>query len=225
VTLDPILERALGYPYERPSGPFRWRDGRVEFWTGPLPPGGTVVIAYGSNVAPEQLRRKFGGEVGIDIVTVRASLIDHDVVYAPFFAHYGSLPATLSPSPGTRVEVWLQRLEDRALEIMHETEGVPEVYRFTRGFVVDLEDGTRPEAGAICAYVMTRGALLVDGEAVRLAEVSAAGARFPARSQVEMQEWARGYLGVPGSVGEFVQGNVGDAGARRERSGRLPSGG
>ncbi len=215
---DDVLARALGYPYPRESGSFCWRDGRVEPLIGCLPTEALPCVAYGSNASPQQLTRKFSDLKGIEIPTTRAMLLDHDVVYAAWISHYGSVPATLAPSPGTAVEVWVQSLSARVLARMDETEGVPEFYVRTSGFPVVLEDGSRPDSSGICSYLAVAGVLSLSGGPVALAEVSASGRRFKALAQREVQEAILARLGIGGSVGDFVRENVADAALRKERA-------
>jgi len=214
---EEVLARALGYPYPRESGSFCWCDGRVEPYLASRPAHTVPIVAYGSNASPQQLTRKFLDLNGIEIPTARAKLLDQDVVYAAVFSHYGSVPATLAPSPGTAVEVWVQELCPRALARMDETEGVPEFYVRSPGFELVLEDGTRPDPSGIFSYLAVAGVLRLTGEPVALAEVPSSGRRFKALSQREIQGAIQARLGIDGSVGDFVRENVADAALRRKR--------
>jgi hypothetical protein len=201
---EDVVARALGYPYPREPDAFVWREGGVSLFTGEVPEGAVPVLGYGSNASVEQLDRKFGDLKAAVIPTLPFELVDWDVVYAPFISHYGSIPATLAPSPGTRVQVWLQWLTPPVLARMDETEGVPEVYRRFRGEQT--------------AYLAVAGALALDGAPVALAEVPAEGRRFPALRQWEVQRELAG----PEQVEEFIRQNVADRVLRRERSRSLP---
>ena len=70
--------------------------------------GFTPVLAIGSNAAPSQLARKYGGgepswpQMDVAVPCVRLGLEDHDVVYCPLLSSYGSIPATLQ-ADATRV--------------------------------------------------------------------------------------------------------------------------
>ncbi len=214
-----VVARALGYPYPREPGAFVWRDGHVARFAGTLPGGSLACVAYGSNASPQQLTRKFGDLRGIEIPTIPAELLDHDVVYAPWISFYGSIPATLAASPGTRARVWLQWLSPGALLRMDETEGVPEVYGRTAGLTVILEDGTHVDA---FSYVAAEGVLLVDGKPVALAEIPASGRSFAMLSQRDAQESVRELLGVRTSVEKFIGENVADPELRNRRSDLLP---
>ena len=63
------------------------------------------MLAIGSNAAPSQLERKFGGAVSgwprlpAVVPCARLALAHHDVVYCPLISSYGSVPATLEVCP------------------------------------------------------------------------------------------------------------------------------
>ncbi len=114
------LDIALGYPWPRPSGAFELRDGEprplagmtaaereraIRRGTGGEEPR-LPLLAIGSNAAPEALQRKFAHferAADRDLLVVSGHLHGFDVGVAPQPTLYGSLPATLFPSPGTEV--------------------------------------------------------------------------------------------------------------------------
>jgi hypothetical protein len=189
--LDPdVLARALGYPYERPPGSFRYwpADHRVE----PLTSldardaaARTVVLAIGSNAAPEQLRRKFSGvsSAADSIPVLSAVLRDHDVVHAALVASYGSVPATLLANPCTTCRVHVTLLDPVQLERMHESESLGRAYDLVEvdPSLVDVDLLGRPER--VEAYVARSGPMLVDGAPVALAAIQATGREVPAWAQ------------------------------------------
>jgi hypothetical protein len=114
------LSRAFRYPWERPRGSYRLRDGEID----PLDALGVVereslvagfadpatgrlpLVAIGSNGAPRALQRKFAHfpvEEDRTVLALAGYLDGFDVGVSPQPAFYGALPATLFPSPGTRV--------------------------------------------------------------------------------------------------------------------------
>jgi len=196
MTSDPAIARALGYPYPAPSGDYLYRDGGVEAFDDGMTLSGRVpVLAIGSNRAPEQLRRKFGDNALVPVTSAR--LRDHDVVYSAHMASYGSIPATLAPSPGTRVGVSLTWLTPHQLERMHETEaiGVNYDYGVARDLEIDIGPG-RPNVPVGC-YLGRRGALAMNGAPTALWEVEAAGRVFSSAPQSETlarvhEEYGRG---------------------------------
>ncbi len=114
------FDLALGYPWPRPPGAFELRDGEahplaemtaaereaaVRRGTGAEEPR-LPLLAIGSNAAPEQLERKFAHferPADRSLLAVSGHLHGFDVGAAPQPTLYGSLPATLFPSPGTEV--------------------------------------------------------------------------------------------------------------------------
>ena len=115
-----MLERALGYPWERPPGSYEWRDGTVRPFAELTEAEREEVIerytcgdglrlpllAIGSNGAPAVLARKFGhfpaGEERA-VLVLSGHLHEFDVGAAANPAIYGSMPATVFESPGTAV--------------------------------------------------------------------------------------------------------------------------
>jgi hypothetical protein len=182
---DPDIARALGYPYPAPTGDFIWRGGKVTPFDVELSlEDRTPVLAVGSNRAPEQLLRKFG-ETAIVPVTV-AHLMDHDVVYSAHMASYGSIPATLAPSPGTLVTVSLTWLTDTQLQRMHETEAVGVNYDYGESEALSIDLGPRRPTGPIGCYLGRRGALGVNGAPVALLEIDATARSYKALGQSEI---------------------------------------
>ncbi len=162
---DPVIERALGYPYPAPDHAYLYWRGQafplperneserpataVEYLLrrGGLPPSLATllrrdreegiaamderhpVIACGSNRAPDRLAQKYGSILPDAIIPVtRITLSDHAVCYAATVTRYGSVPATVTPWPGARVELMVTWLTDRQLAIMNETEDLGVVY-------------------------------------------------------------------------------------------------
>ncbi len=185
MTSDPALIRALGYPYPAPPDDFIWHAGEARTFDDRISLADRVpVLAVGSNRAPEQLRRKFGDDATVPVTIVR--LRDHDVVYSAHMASYGSIAATLAPSPGTLVTVSLTWLTPAQLERMHETEslGVNYDYGLAESLPIDIGAG-RPVCPIGC-YLGRRGAFAPDGTPVRLAEVSAREQVFNSSTQPEI---------------------------------------
>lgn len=217
----PDLDRALGYPYERPPWSFRYwpvhhhvepvgavrRDELVER---------TAVLAIGSNAAPDQLRRKFGCHPSgaAPIVVVEARVSDHDVVHAAMVASYGSVPATLVERPGTTCHVHVTLLDPPQLEHMHETEGLGSAYRLDHVAPGLVEVPLLGPLDSVEAYVATRGPMLVDGSPVALAAITAEGRTLPAMHQRDVL--ARLATTYDLSVEELVRVLTSDRGVRRE---------
>jgi len=112
------FHRAAAYPYARPDHSYVYDDGAtvaLDEFPGEVTAGRTPVLAFGSNAAPEQLRRKFGATPDTVIPVIRADLADFDVVYSAHLTAYGAVPATLAPSPGARLQTWVTWLDDAQL--------------------------------------------------------------------------------------------------------------
>jgi hypothetical protein len=142
---DPVLMRAVGYPYDITAHSFTFIEGEAAPFDAAHTIGRRPVIGYGSNQSPLRLRQKYGTDHA-PIPVQRAWLDDHDVVFAAHFAGYGALPAALRHVPGTRVAVAVTWLSDAELAVMHPTE--IEHYHFARleGLTLDLDGGETIDA-------------------------------------------------------------------------------
>lgn len=139
---------------------------------------GQPVIAYGSNPSAEQLTRKFAANPAFRgravIPTVRGSLRDYDVVFAPHLMGYGAMPATIVPSPGTDVEVWINWMDQAEIDRMNSSEGSGGLYAFGRLGDIDL-NVPGPSVDGPLAYIDCFGALEIDGTIFPLSAVDATG--------------------------------------------------
>jgi hypothetical protein len=167
------------------------------------------LLAVGANGAPTRLARKCGP--GAPVAVVAVDLADHDAVYAARQASYGAVPATLHPSPGTRLRTHVALLDDAQRAAVDRSEAVPDVYE-----VVDVDpalvtavDGDVELGPVVHAYRATVGALEVDGEPRALAALAAVGRRWPAWSEEEVLAWIGARLGR--SIDEVVDRSLGRA--------------
>ena len=178
-----IVARALAYPYVPPHrsyvvGEEVERDGRH------------VLLAYGSNGAPEVLRRKLGDDTRLEVLA--GTLHGFDAVYSSHVSAYGAIPATLHPSPGAAVAVFALLVDDAQLVALVESEFNYSVQRLT-GLTFDHGESA-------IAFVSRHGALGITGEPVPLA----------AMGQREVQALVRETLAPHESEEEFILGNVRD---------------
>lgn len=200
-----LFTLGTGYPWPRPSSSFVLEEGSgrplaemdsesramvIEQLTGPGS-GRTPMLAIGSNASPQGLWQKFGHfEYPEDrtLLAVSGELHDFDVVATAEFAHYGAMPATLAPSPGTRVATmtiwvtdtqltqlawaeipyWMGRLRSRFS---------PEPAVTELGFS-DLESSL--------VFVNRFGAFAPEGDPFALAAIRAEDRVFSALTQVEL---------------------------------------
>lgn len=215
------LAHAKAYPFAAPDRSYLFVDGA----TRPLDrhpdlAGRTPVIACGSNRAPAHLARKFAHHPNTVIPVERATLAEFDVVYSAHITRYGSIPATLIPSPGTRVALSLTWLDDRQLAVMHETEGPGENYDYVCLERLALVTEAGHALAAASVYRSRHGALLEGGAPVALAAFTAQGRRFRARDQVAVQRLVHDRLALgaaAGSLDRFILESIEDDALRRRR--------
>ena len=193
-----IVERALAYPFDPPPGSYVI-DGREPrpLRNGDIPPANErhAVLAYGSNSSTRALLRKFAGDLHLPVL--RGTLRDFEVVYSSHLSAYGSIPVTLHPAPGARIETFVVLVDDRQFVRLAETEF---------NYAIRRLDGTRFEGPELAvdgpiAFVSRHGALGIDGRPMRLVDAS----------QREVQDRVRAHLEVDESPEDFIVGNVRDA--------------
>lgn len=215
-----VVERALGYPYGAPSGPF------VQLGHRTLEPdeievdreARTPVLAYGSNAAPKVLSRKLALS-DQPVLVVPARLRDFDVVYSAHISPYGAIPATLQRSPGTEVRVHVIYMTSAQIGVISATEPNYEP-QLLEDVECRLEDGE--ELREVSAYVSRHGCLLVDGAELALAAVSASGRTLAAIDEPEAMELVRSTLCPGDSLETFVLANVTDPALSQARAAQLP---
>lgn len=211
---DPVLARAAGYPYGITATSFMLVGGEARPFDAALTRGRTPVIGYGSNQSPEQLCRKYGANRS-PIPVQRAWLDDHDVVYSAHFASYGSLPAALRHTPGTRVAVAVNWLDDDQLAAMHPTERQNYHYARLNGIALHLAEGEM--LASACVYLGFRGHVARDGAAIALAEVQAENRTLPALGQLAALALMRDHMAPGLALADFVRAHIDDAALRADR--------
>ena len=223
------LRRALSYPYEIPTNSYIVDGGEhQELAPGaPMPDvsGRRPVLAVGSNQSPEQLIRKFNGSDLGPIPVIRARLKDFDIVYSPHVASYGSIPATLRHSPGTRVTLFVNWLTPAQVVHMHETEIPAGNYHFGKLEGIELRLDFGPAMTSAYVYSSRRGSLTRDGLPVALAAVRAENRVWPSLNQEEIQNHARKITAAGQHLEAFIRVSIEDVSARRERTRALMSDG
>lgn len=127
------------------------------------------VVAYGSNVCLAQLQYKFGLRPEEDdfMLCLKGKVLDSDIVYAPFLAPYGSLPAVIAPVKSAVAEVWLTFIDKKQLELINSTE-IDYELREHSGQKVHLDTGEVFER--VYAYYKPQ-ALLWEGKMRRFADI------------------------------------------------------
>jgi len=214
--------RARGYPYEIPERSYVISNGEHEVVDHDKHLDGLndrrPVLAVGSNMSPQQLARKFPGPGAGVIPVTKIRLMDFDSVYSTHFSSYGSIPATLFPSPGTEVSLFINWLDEAQEQHMHTTEIASENYHFCRMDSIQVRVENGPDLDHVYLYQSSRGALSIDGDPVPLTAVGASNRRWRARSQEEIQEHARQSLAPHMDLAAFVSENINDADNRRMRT-------
>jgi len=175
------LRLAAAYPYEIPVRSFVHLGARAtDLLELPALADRRPLLAYGSNAAPEALARKLAAEPDVPLPLVRAELADFDAVYSNHLSPYGAMPATLHPSPGTTLTVFVAYPTEAQRRLLAATEPNYEERRLT-------EISCRPELGEplheVDAFISRHGCLLHDGSPVALSALAARGRTFPALDQ------------------------------------------
>lgn len=211
---SPIVTRALGYPYPRPSESFMFANGRQKRLPDNYKPkaGDVAVLAIGSNAAPTQLLRKFGAEAE-PIAVLAAQIHGVDVVYCNLGSGYGSVPATLVPSLGCTVRVHVTMLNRSQLEQMNRSETGYYLCKVRKGRGVSVEwvdVDLGIDSFEFYCYIAQGGVLLVDGQVRAITEMKAKNRVFASMTQAEIQERVKeDVTGVEGeSLETFIEKNV-----------------
>ena len=191
------LERALGYPWARPPGSYRLADAGVDlledmgagerervlarFTSGSS--GRSPLLAIGSNAAPETLGRKFAHfpeEEDRAVLALTGRLHDFDVGPSAHLALYGSMPATLLPSPGTAVCTTVLWVTPAQFTQLAWSELNYRLGKLRTRFEVDEGEGRFDE---VLVFVSRFGTFRVDERPVALAAIEADGRTVEALTQ------------------------------------------
>lgn len=219
------LAHAVGYPWGRPPGSYELRDGEVRLLA-ELPRGeraelieryrgaGRVpLLAIGSNAAPEVLLRKFDHfEPAEDraVLALTGWLRDFDVGPAATVAIYGSMPATVFPSPGTEVAATVLWVTGPQFTQLTWSEVSYWLGRLHTPFAVAEVDVSFDD---VLLYVSRFGAFAPEGEPVALAAVPARGRTAAALTQEELLAVAAALaLGPRAGAEDLVRASCEDMG-------------
>ena len=140
--LPSLSDRPDRYPDARPPAqraPFAYRSARYQHLREPLSADDLDIwhaasgfndriplLAVGSNAYPRQLADKFADHPDADaagVLTVAATVRDHDTAFCPVIGRRGYVPVTLAARPGALSRTWLQWLTPRQLQIISDSEG------------------------------------------------------------------------------------------------------
>lgn len=214
---EALLALAKTYPFPAPPQSYLLRSGEVvpiaeaEF-SERIP-----LIGHGSNRSPEQLTRKFTlpETPEWEIPVTFAWLEDYDVVYSAHVTQYGAVASTLIHSPGCRVRIALNWLNETQLVRMHATEGRNYPFGRLEGVSVEIEGGPAARFDGPYVYNSRHGALDRDGSPLGLAAVVAEGRRHPTLEQEAVQSYIRDRYNAGEEIDACILANIRDH-ARRE---------
>lgn len=199
-----VLTQAVGYPWARPPGSFLLRGGDVEL-LGDLTEaerdgmlarfsaadrGRLPILSIGSNAAPEALQRKFAhfdGEDDRTLLALNGHLYDFDVGVAAQPTMYGSMPATLFPSPGTAVATTLLWVTPAQFTQLAWSELTYRLGRLRARFEVEE---TAAGFDQVLVFVSRFGAFCPEGVPVALAAIPARGRTAPELTQEQLLDAA-----------------------------------
>jgi hypothetical protein len=212
---EEAIARAIAYPWARPLGSYLLGDGAIEALAAMAPErrravldrfagGGSrlPVLAIGSNGAPAALERKFahfGAAGDRTVLALSGRLHDFDVGVAAQPALYGSLPATLFPSPGTAAGATLLWVTPAQFTQLAWSEISYRLGRLRARFVVE-ETGTSFDE--VLVFVSRFDAFAPDGEPVALAAIPARGRTAPELSEEQLLDRAAALALGPGANAE-----------------------
>lgn len=195
-----LFERAVGYPWTRPVGSYELTSAGVELLANMTAEerervlakftsnaGGRLpILAFGSNAAPETLERKFAHfpeEGDRAVLALTGRLHDFDVGVAAQPTLYGSMPATLFPSPGTEVCATVLWVTPPQFTQLTWSELNYTLGKLRTRFDVDEDDTSFDE---VLVFVSRFGAFCVDERPVALAAIPARGRTAEALTQEQL---------------------------------------
>lgn len=231
------LAQAIAYPWTRPKGSYRVAGGEVQPLEGLSPAerervlarftsagsGRLPVLAFGSNAAPETLERKFAhfpAEEDRAVLALTGRLHDFDVGVAAQPTVYGSMPATLFPSPGTAVGATVLWVTAAQFTQLAWSELSYRLGKLRTRFDLD-DDGTSFDE--VLAFVSRFGAFCIDERPVALTAIPARGRTATALTQEQLLDAAavlalgagadaemlvRAIFEAPGEIGPKIEATV-----------------
>jgi hypothetical protein len=194
---EAAIAQAIAYPWARPLGSYllggdglealeaigpERREDVLASFTG-ADSGRLPVLAIGSNAAPGTLERKFAhfdAEADRVVLALTGRLHEFDVGVAAQPTMYGSLPATLFPSPGTAVGAAILWVTPAQFTQLTWSEFTYRLGRLRARFEVEE---TATEFDEVLVFVSRFGAFSPDGEPVALAAIPAEGRSAPELSE------------------------------------------
>jgi len=214
-----LLAVTMSYPFSRSHKSFVFVNGNIEYlesyeknklntflseFKASSIENRTPVLAYGANASPERLKLKFSQLSPAVFPVIRAKLIDFDVVFASHYSSYGAIPATLICAPYTTVDLFVTFLEEKQLELMHQSELSGNRYVFGQLDQIKVQLDGNEMLNSIYSYWTGYGHYSNKGQAIALSKVPAAGRQLKSWTQMDMQNQARDHLHPGKSLSKFI---------------------
>jgi hypothetical protein len=217
---DEHYERAIGYPWERRPGSCLVTDKGVEdlvdidaddrnelvhkyvYESAERVP----LLTYGANASPERLSLKLAHlpESDHEALIIAGDLEGFDVGAAAHPPVWSSMPATLIPSPGTKVRVAVLFLTPAQFTALWWTELSYLVGALTG--IVLVTDVVKEPIDHVILFISRFGAFCVDGDPVAMAAIPAKNRRPAALTQTEILDAAaRMAIGERASARDLVK--------------------
>lgn len=175
------------------------------------------LLAIGSNSSDEQLNRKFKNTAyENDMMIMPAWLRNYTVVYMPLFAPYGSVPATVYPTPGVSCRVTIGFCTRAQASDIIGTESPYDLRRLHDSAVLD----NGMDFTDALAFVSAHGILSFDGASLlRISEIPHEGphaGNYTALTQREVLLATMEKLGETGPLEDFILSLIEDDAKRWE---------
>jgi hypothetical protein len=215
---EAAIAQALAYPWARPLGSYLLKGDELEALAAMSPQrreeildrftaagsGRLPVLSIGSNAAPETLRRKLAHFTAAEdraVLALTGHLHEFDVGVAAQPTMYGSMPATLFPSPGTAVRATILWVTPAQFTQLAWSEITYRLGSLRARFDVDETAAGFEE---VLVFVSRFGAFCPDGEPVALAAIPASGRTAPELSQEQLLDRVAKLALGPGADAEAL---------------------
>jgi hypothetical protein len=193
-----LLEKALGYPWDRPQSSYLLRDGEVTLLSELDQAQGVSIVAafradrypilaFGGNAAPSWLTVKFGhfpDREDRDLLVLAGELHDIDVGATASLSPMGNMPGTLFASPGTAVRATMIWCTAAQITQLTWTE-IPYLLARLDDAVFTMDEAD-VEVEEVFAYVSRYGAFCVDETPIALAAIPARNRTAKALTQEQL---------------------------------------
>lgn len=201
---EAAIAQALTYPWARPLGSYLLSGKELETVEAMSPARREEVLdrftassgsrlpllSIGSNAAPKALRRKlahFAAAEDRAVLALTGRLHEFDVGVAAQPTMYGSMPATLFPSPGTAARATILWVTPAQFTQLAWSEITYRLGSLRARFDVDE---TALDFDEVLVFVSRFGAFCPDGEPVALAAIPAEGRSAPELSEEQLLDRA-----------------------------------